>query len=118
MIPNKKRKEHNALQDLEDALRAVLRKSGDLFPETLADVQNILERVDISKVPSPDLNKFRVLLRSRQSIQVPRLPEVARRPEEDVVAELRAARNGNEISAETLERMRADREAAERKQLA
>jgi hypothetical protein len=117
MSLDEKRNEQITLQDAEEALRATLRNSANLFPKTLEDVENILKQVDIRKVTSPDLNKFRVSLRRRPAAQIPRLPAIAQRPEEDVVEDLRAARNGNKLSNEVLARMRADREAAEKEEL-
>lgn len=118
MSRDTKRNEQITLQDAEEALRAALRKSADLFPKSLQDVENIIETVDTRKVPSPDLNKFRVSLRQRPPVQVPRLPAIAQRAEDEVVEDLRAARNGNAIAPEILRRMKTDREAAERRKLA
>lgn len=118
MRQNTKPNEQPTLQDAEEALRAALRFNAALFPRSLDDVENIVESVDTTKVPSPDLNKFRVLLRQRGPFQIPRLPTIAQRAEEDVVADLRAARNGNEIPDEVLQRMQVDREEAEKRQLA
>ena len=118
MRQNTKRDEQLTLQDAEEALRAALRHNAAGFPQSLEDVENIIAGVEITKVPSPDLNKFRVLLRRHAPFQIPRLPAIAQRPEDDVVADLRAARNGNEIPNEVLQRMQADREEAEKRQLA
>jgi hypothetical protein len=117
MSHHRKQNKQITLQEAEEALRVTLRRNADIFPRSLEDIENIIESVDIRKVPSPDLNKFRVSLRQRTRVQTPRLPTIARRPEEEVVEDLRAARNGNEISSEMLERMRTDREAAEKQQL-
>jgi hypothetical protein len=105
------------LKEAEQALSVALRDAGKLFPQTKSDVEKIVEEVDTDRVASPDLNKFRVSLRHRSPIRVPRLPPDVRRPEEEVVADLRAARNGNEIPENIFQRMRADREAAEKEQL-
>ena len=112
-----KQKKIVTLEEAEQALNCALRDAGKFFPKTTLDVQRIVDEVDTDKVASLDLNAFRVALRHRSPIQLPRLPAGVRRPEEEVVADLRAARNGNEIPESIFQRMQVDREEAEKEQL-
>lgn len=105
------------LEDAERALSVALHTGAELFPKSVDDVEGIIKAVDLNKVASPDLNRFRESLRNRPALQVPRLPANVTRPEEEVVEDLRAARNGNKLTKHILERMHAHREAAEKEQL-
>ncbi len=117
MSRDKKQNNLVTLDDAERALSLALRTGANLFPKSFGDVDSIIEEVDLDIVSSPDLNKFRESLRNRPGIQIPRLPSNAARGEEGVVEDLRAARNGDKLTEDILERMHAHREAAEREQL-
>jgi len=115
MSETKKQNKNTKLEETEQALRATLRESGDLFPRTVADIEQIESEIDIEKVRSPDLNKFRTAVRNRTAVRIPRLPAQDPDLEEQVVQDLRAARHGKDIPQRVLERMHADRKASENK---
>src|SRR6266487_3878324 len=97
MSENKNQHINRKLEDTERALRAALRESGDLFPRTVADIEQIESEIDIDEVKSPDLNKFRTAIRNGTAVQSPRLPAQEPDLEEHLVEDLRAARHGKNI---------------------
>jgi len=106
------------LQEVEAALHAALRDEGRLFPKTEEDIIGLEEALDLSKIPSPDVNRFLSKLRqhSKSTDHSPSAKTKAKAAE--ILADLEnlaaAARNGGAISEASRKKMDAARAKREK----
>jgi hypothetical protein len=99
----------------EAALHAALRDEGCFFPTNAEEVASLEESMDMDGVPTPDMEKFRQMLRQKTE-KIVELPSTAKLTCSEVNQNLEnlamAARNGGEITDEVRKRMEADRSRA------
>lgn len=102
--PDREKSERLTTEEVEAALHAALRDEGRLFTASDEDIAELEESLDLTAIPTPDVNGFMAKLRAQRQDKIIRLP----RPEEaqavsDNLAE--AARNGKSISDEMRRKM-------------
>ena len=107
--PNSERPKDLSDAEFEAALLSALRAAGNLFPESEEDIADLEARLDMNGVPTPDVEKFRELLRELP-VKIVRLPHAAKLISCEVQENLAmAARNGSKIGEEVQKRMQTDR---------
>jgi hypothetical protein len=109
---NREKPERLTTEDVEAALHAALRDEGRLFPNTDEEIAALEESLDLTAVPTPDVNSFLAKLRKQRE------SKVAPKPTRDAVEAASqnlamAARNGKIIPDEVRQRMDAMRKRYE-----
>jgi len=110
--PNSERPKEVSDAEFEAALHSALRAAGHFFPESEKDIASLEATMKMDGVPTPDIERFRQLLRESTE-KIVRLPNTAKVTSCEIQENLAmAARNGGKISEEVRKRMDADRAKA------
>ena len=73
--PNREKPERPTTEEVEAALHAALRDEGRLLPKTDEEIAALEESLDLTAVPTPDVNGFLAKLRKQRESKVVPLPE-------------------------------------------
>ena len=112
--PNRDNPERLTTQEVEAALYAALRDEGRLFPQTEEDVAALEESLDLTGVPTPDVNGFMAKLRESSESEIVKLARTKNIPQTVLENLAMAARNGEKIPDEVRQKMDALRKVYEK----
>ncbi len=102
--PNREKPERLTTEEVEAALHAALRDEGRLFPTTDEEIAALEESLDLTDVPTPNVNGFLAKLRKQRESRVVAMPtrEAVKAAAENLAT---AARNGKDIRGEVRQKM-------------